>query len=94
MLQLARMTRNNLQVDAKPRAVTGLMDGIRSRVSSQIEHAGFELSMRCEPDAGQAVILVDPDWFIQIFINLVDNAIKFSAGAEREGYRHWLSAAT
>ena len=84
VLQLARMTRNNLQVDAKPRTVTGLLDGIRSRVSSQIEHAGFELNMRCEPDAGQAVILVDPDWFIQIFINLVDNAIKFSAGAERK----------
>jgi len=84
VLQLARMTRNNLQVDTKPVAVAELMDGIRSRVSSQIERAGFELNMRCEADAGQAIIQADPDWFIQIFINLVDNAIKFSAAAEKK----------
>jgi signal transduction histidine kinase len=84
VLQLARMTRNNLQVDTKPLSVAGLLDGIRSRVSSQIERAGFELNMRCEPEAGQAVIQADADWFIQIFINLVDNAIKFSASAEQK----------
>ena len=84
VLQLARMTRNNLQVDTKPVTVAELMDGIRSRVSSQIERAGFELNMRCETAAGQAIIQADPDWFIQIFINLVDNAIKFSAGAEQK----------
>jgi signal transduction histidine kinase len=84
VLQLARMTRNNQQVDRKPLGVAQLMDSIRSRVSSQVERAGFELNMHCEPDAGQAVIQADPDWFIQIFINLVDNAIKFSAGAEEK----------
>ncbi|MEN8106662.1 MAG: HAMP domain-containing sensor histidine kinase [Pseudomonadota bacterium] len=84
VLQLARMTRNNLQVDTKPLTVAELMDGIRSRVSSQIERAGFELNMSCEPEAGQAIIQADPDWFIQIFINLVDNAIKFSASAEQK----------
>jgi signal transduction histidine kinase len=84
VLQLARMTRNNLQVDTKPLTVAELMDGIRSRVASQIERAGFALNMSCEPDAGQAVVQADPDWFIQIFINLVDNAIKFSAAAEQK----------
>ncbi|MDX2457415.1 MAG: ATP-binding protein [Gammaproteobacteria bacterium] len=84
VLQLARMTRNNLQVDIKPMTVAELMDGICSRVSSQLERAGFELNMCCEPEAGQAIIQVDPDGFIQIFINLVDNAIKFSASAEQK----------
>jgi signal transduction histidine kinase len=84
VLQLARMTRNKLQVDTKSLSVAELMDGIRSRVSSQIERAGFELNMSCKPDAGQAIIRADPDWFIQIFINLVDNAIKFSASAEQK----------
>ena len=84
VLQLARMTRNKLQVDTKPLTVAELMDGIRSRVSSQIERAGFELNMSCEPEAGQAIIQADPDGFTQIFINLVDNAIKFSAGAEQK----------
>ena len=27
-------------------------------------------------------IQIDTDWFLQIFINLVDNAVKFSANAE------------
>jgi len=84
VLQLARMTRNKLQVDTKAVTVAELMDGIRSKVFSQIERAGFELNMRCEADAGQAIIQADPDWFIQIFINLVDNAIKFSAAAEQK----------
>ena len=84
VLQLARMTRNKLQVDTKPLAVAGLMDGIRSTVSSQIERAGFELNLYCEPAAGQAIIQVDADGFAQIFINLVDNAIKFSTGTERK----------
>ena len=84
VLQLARMTRNTPQVETKPLAVAGLMDGIRSSVSSQAERAGFELKLRCDPEAGQAVIEVDADGFAQIFINLVDNAIKFSAAAEQK----------
>ncbi|MGB5473985.1 MAG: HAMP domain-containing sensor histidine kinase, partial [Gammaproteobacteria bacterium] len=84
VLQLARMTRNNLQVDTKTLTVAELMDGIQSRVSSQLERAGFELNMHCDPEAGRASIQADPDGFIQIFINLVDNAIKFSASAEQK----------
>lgn len=80
VLQLARMTRNDLRVDLKPMTVAELMDGIRSKVSSQIERAGFELNLNCEDEA--AVIQVDADNFIQIIINLVDNAIKFSDKAE------------
>ena len=84
VLQLARMTRNHLQVETKPLTVAELMDGLRSRVSSQVERAGFELNMTCEPDAEPAIIQVDADGFAQIFINLVDNAIKFSAAAEQK----------
>jgi signal transduction histidine kinase len=84
VLQLARMTRNHLQVETKPLTVAELMDSIRSRISSQIERAGFTLNMACEPAAEQAIIQVDPDGFAQIFINLVDNAIKFSAAAEHK----------
>lgn len=82
VLQLARMTRNDLQLDLKPMTVAELIDGIRSKVSSQVERAGFELNVNCEGEADQAVIRVDADLFIQIVINLVDNAIKFSHKAE------------
>jgi signal transduction histidine kinase len=84
VLQLARMTRNNLRIDTKPLTVAELMEGVRSRVSSQVERAGFVLNMHCEREAGQAIIQADPDGFTQIFINLVDNAIKFSASAQQK----------
>lgn len=82
VLQLARMTRNDLQVDMKPVQVSELIDGIRSKVSSQVDRAGFDLGIACDANAGTSVISVDPDCFVQIMINLVDNAIKFSRNAE------------
>ena len=84
VLQLARMTRNDLQVDLKRIKVTELMDGIHSRVAAQIERAGFELNLSCDDAAGKASVEVDSDWFTQIIINLIDNAIKFSVNAERK----------
>ena len=83
VLQLSRMTRNDLQVDLKSVSVAELMDGIRSRVTTQIERAGFEFSHACEDAAARAVIRVDADGFTRIIINLVDNALKFSARATR-----------
>jgi signal transduction histidine kinase len=83
VLQLSRMTHNDLQVELKPVSVSELMDGIRSRVVTQIERAGFAFSQNCEDVAARAVIRVDTDGFTQILINLVDNALKFSARAGR-----------
>ncbi|MFW2440404.1 MAG: sensor histidine kinase [Arenicellales bacterium] len=84
VLQLARMTRNDLQLDLKTVAVSELMDGIRSRVASQVERAGFKLQINCQDQAAAATIEVDSDGFTQIIINLVDNAIKFSINAEQK----------
>jgi signal transduction histidine kinase len=84
VLQLARMTRNDTQVEVKPVSVAELIDGIRSKVSSQIERAGFKLNLECDEDTGQAIIGADADAFAQIIINLVDNALKFSAKAEKK----------
>ena len=83
VLQLARMTRNDLKLDLKPLTVAELMDGIRSKVTSPIERADFELHMASKTEATEAVVRIDPDCFTQIIINLVDNAIKFAVKAER-----------
>ena len=83
VLQLARMTRNELHIDLQPVVVSELLDSIRSRIASQVEQAGFTLAIDCSEEAGQSVIQIDADSFSQIMINLVDNAIKFSASAER-----------
>jgi signal transduction histidine kinase len=80
VLQLARLTRNTQRFDLKSIGVAELMDLVRSKVATQVERAGFALEVRNETPAGTAVV-VDVDCAAQIFINLVDNALKFSANA-------------
>ncbi len=82
VLHLAKMTRNEQGAVLKKITVAELMDGVRSKVSTQIERAGFEIEFHCDDNARQQTIEVDEDWFSQIMINLVDNAIKFSAKEE------------
>ena len=84
VLQLARMTRSELQLELKKVTVTELLDGIRSTVASQLERTGFELKLNCNDEASLAMVEVDSDGFTQIIINLLDNAIKFSTNAERK----------
>ena len=79
VLQLARLTRNGIQADLKPVNVSTLLEGILVTISSQIERTGFELNLDCKVEAGDSLIRVDVDYFTQILINLVDNALKFSS---------------
>ncbi len=80
VLQLARLTRSSQRIDAKSVPVNELLDLVRSKVATQVERAGFELRVRNDAPA-ETTVTVDADCFAQIFINLVDNALKFSAGA-------------
>jgi signal transduction histidine kinase len=82
VLHLAKMTRNEQGAVIKTITVIELIDGVRSKVSTQIERAGFELDIQCSENTLKAKIDVDEDWFSQIMINLIDNAIKFSSKAE------------
>ncbi len=84
VLQLARMTRNELHIELHPVKVGELIDMLRSKVQSQIEQAGFTLNLECDETVSEQVLEVDADGFTQILINLVDNAIKFSAKAEQK----------
>jgi len=84
VLQLAKINRNEPQFDIRPTKVSELMSNTESKISSQIERAGFELRIDTAEDAGRATINVDSDCFMQMIINLVDNAIKFSRNAENK----------
>ena len=84
VLQLAKITRNEPQFDLRPTKVAELMSKTESKISNQIERAGFELRFQTTNDADQATINIDEDCFAQIIINLVDNAIKFSKTAENK----------
>ena len=83
VLQLARLTRNSQRLDVKRIASAELLDLVRSKCATQAERAGFSLTVRDGVPAGTELAL-DADAFAQILINLVDNALKFSAGAERK----------
>lgn len=82
VLQLARITRNESHVELLPRHIGELLDTLRSKVSSMIERQGFELILDCPEDIKQKQICVDVDYFSQIVINLIDNALKFSKDSE------------
>ena len=84
VLQLARMSRNEQGSSLKPVTVSEALNELKPRLQSQMEPSGFELSIEGEAQAGQGKIKIDIDWFIQIFTNLVDNAIKFSTAAENK----------
>jgi signal transduction histidine kinase len=84
VLQLARMSHNDSCVQLLDIDVAQLMDSIRSKITSQVQHAGFELHMDIAESAATARLHVDADAFTQCIINLVDNALKFSAAAEHK----------
>jgi signal transduction histidine kinase len=81
VLQLARISRNEPQFDMQPVAAAELMSNTESKISSQVERAGFELRFVQDESVNDAKISIDDDCFMQIIINLVDNAIKFSKDA-------------
>jgi signal transduction histidine kinase len=83
VLQLARLTRSSQQLDVKRLASSELLDMVRSKCATQAERAGFKLTVRGGAPAGTELSL-DADAFAQILINLVDNALKFAAGAQRK----------
>jgi signal transduction histidine kinase len=85
VLRLSSITRNGPSFDLRPTTAGELMDQLRSKIASQVERAGFELSFSIDEGVKRAEVMIDEDCFAQILINLVDNAIKFSkkAGANK-----------
>ena len=82
VLQLARMSRNEQAASINAVTVGDALAELQPRLASQLEPSGFTLNIDGEAEVLDVPIQIDVDWFIQIFINLVDNAVKFSAGAE------------
>lgn len=85
VLQLARMSRNEQSGDLASMTVCEALAELKPRLQSQLEPSGFELVINGTAAVDAVRIEIDIDWFLQIFINLVDNAVKFSAnGATRK----------
>jgi len=84
VLQLARLSRSEQVANLEPVSVSVLVDDLSSRLESQLQQAGFSADFECDEDAKNLTLNIDSDWFAQIMINLVDNAIKFSANADEK----------
>ena len=84
VLQLARMNRNEQLPELSPCNVNELVREIHSKIASQLEMANFKLTVETDDAIKETSISVDRDWLMQVMINLVDNAIKFSVKAERK----------
>ena len=83
VLQLARLSRNEQTAEIGAVSVGAALAELRPRLESQLEASGFDLDIDGEAAVEKLRIRVDLDGFIQVFINLVDNAVKFSANASR-----------
>ena len=84
VLQLARLGRSEQQANLVLLSMREVIDELEPRLQTQTESTGFELTISGEVDLDKYSIQIDLDWFTQIFINLVDNAIKFSNQAENK----------
>jgi signal transduction histidine kinase len=81
VLQLARLERNTPQLDLRPVSIGSLRQGLQDKLRDTVTRAGFECQFDYEPDQDDIQVNVDVDAFIQIMLNLIDNAMKFSARA-------------
>jgi len=79
VLQLSRISRGDLRVANRPVEISELMDAVLERIAAPAQRAGFRLELCC---AGPGRVQADPDAFVQVLINLVDNALKFAAASE------------
>jgi len=84
VLRLARLTRNGDALEPKRVTCAELSSLVASKVASHVERSGFRIEWRRDPAADERYVRLDPDSFVQIVINLVDNAVKFSAAAARK----------
>jgi signal transduction histidine kinase len=85
VLQLARINHGNHTIELSAISPAQLLTRVAGKIAVQQQASGFTIN-RIEPDQSldEVEIKVDEDAFCQIIINLVDNAIKFAANAERK----------
>jgi signal transduction histidine kinase len=81
VLALARLERREFVLDARPHAASTLIDLVRSKVARQVDAAGFVARYDVDPACAAREVAVDADAFVQMLINLVDNALKFAREA-------------
>ncbi len=83
VLQMARLSRDRDALPTVVMTVGAVLDLARSKVSSAVEAAGFTLTVAVDDEIKKLELRLEEDAIIRAFINLVDNALKFSKAATR-----------
>ncbi len=83
VLQISKISHNALDLNMEWIAVAELRSLIQSKLQSQVEQSQFQLELSIDPSLEKCNLYLDSDAFVQIMINLVDNAIKYAAKAEK-----------
>jgi two-component system, OmpR family, phosphate regulon sensor histidine kinase PhoR len=78
VLQAANIERNRVHLEKIPVDVTSLANTIIDSFGTRLESSGGSLQLIAEPDLPE--ILADHVHLTNIFVNLLDNAIKYSNG--------------
>ena len=81
ILQISKVSRNSLSLEMKKVTVNEVVSVIESKIDSQIKQSSFEYNISVEHTIKNKSISIDIDAFIQVIINLVDNAIKYSSNS-------------
>lgn len=85
VLQLAKLDNHRERLQLTNIAPEQLLQRIETKVAAQIEAAAFHLRLiPAATNTENVLVAADEDAFFQIIINLVDNALKFAAGAEQK----------
>lgn len=84
VLQLSSITRGRSDLQLGPLSVAQILDLVRSRSAAQVKAQGYQLVISCDAALEPAELVVDEDALLQVMINLIDNALKFSHGCERQ----------
>jgi len=84
VLRLSSIDDSNLNLEVRRVAVDSLIDVIKSKLAAQLEHGETAIVFDIAPDVHGAAVKVDEDAFVQVIINLLDNALKFSKNGARK----------
>ncbi|HTJ78724.1 MAG TPA: ATP-binding protein [Rariglobus sp.] len=83
ILDYSRLEAGRLPLETSPCALEGLIEDVLDLVAGQADAKGVVLLHRVEPDV-PALVELDPGRLRQVLVNLLGNAIKFTAAGEVE----------